>query len=122
VKLQDFYKRTKTALGIEDAAETKRTVQIVLEALFARLTPNEAKHLAAQLPHQLRDRFVVKRGFERLDVSEFIGRISAGLGVNDREAVRRARAVFDVVCDAVSEGAIEHALDQLPSDFQRLLT
>jgi uncharacterized protein (DUF2267 family) len=120
MKLPEFFQRVRRQLGL-DAAESKRTCLAVLDALFARLQPAEARHLASQLPHQLRDRFVVKRGFKRLSSAQLVERVADQLGCDDDEAVRRIRGVFDVVREAVSIGAVEHMLDQLPRDLVGLL-
>lgn len=120
MKLPEFLKRIQESLGL-DPFEARRTAQSVLGALFARLTPDEARHLAAQLPHQLRDRYVVKRGFDRLSAAGLIRRVADDLDVAEDEAVRRIQRVFRVVREAVSPGAVEHALDQFPTDLQGLL-
>jgi uncharacterized protein (DUF2267 family) len=120
MKLSEFYRRIQRMLEI-DANEVRRTCDATLKALFARLTPDEARHLAAQLPHQLRDRFVVKRGFERLSGEEVVDRVAMELDCDDYEAIRRIRAVFRVVREAVSAGAVDHALEQLPADVQAVL-
>jgi uncharacterized protein (DUF2267 family) len=121
VKLPEFLKRIQESLGL-DPFEARRSATSILGALFARLTPDEARHLAAQLPHQLRDRYVVKRGFDRLSAGGLVRRVADDLDLDEDEAIRRIQRVFRVVREAVSPGAVEHALDQMPQDLQSLLT
>jgi hypothetical protein len=87
------------------------------------LGPDEARHLDAQLPHEIQ---LYLRGAappmpESFSSDEFLERVCAREGIDLPESTFHARAVIDVRSEAVSQGEIADVLDRLPDDYRRLL-
>jgi len=93
-----------------------------LETLAERLAGGEPKNLAAQLPAEIGIHLErgPEAGGQRFPLDEFFKRVSEREGVELPKAVFHARAVIDVVCEAVSGGEIQDVRSQLPADFQPL--
>lgn len=101
--------------------QTDALTQATLVSLAARITGDEARDLAAQLPKELRE-FLNRTGeeAEAFDLDEFIRRVSQDAGV-DRELARKGvRAVFQTLHAAVSEGEFEDVMAQLSKEFHEL--
>jgi uncharacterized protein (DUF2267 family) len=50
----------------------------------------------------------------------FLDRVSKREGIDLPVSVHHARAVLDVLQQAVSAGEVQNVLDRLPEDYQRL--
>jgi uncharacterized protein (DUF2267 family) len=99
-----------------------RATRATLETLAERLGPDETRHLAAQLPHEIQ-LFLADAGMpmpERFSLAEFLLRVCAREGIDLSESTHHARAVIDVLTQAVSPGEIGEVLDRLPDDYRRL--
>ena len=102
-----------------------------LQTLGERIQEGEATNLAAQLPDEL-GRFLEENAdtTESFDFQEFISRVAERdenlgdeHGIDDDDlsaAALHARAVVDVLSEAVTEGQIEDIHDQLPDDYNDL--
>ena len=87
-----------------------------------RLGPDESRHLGAQLPPEIQ---LYLRGVdppmpERFTSDEFLERVCAREGVDLPKSTYHARAVIDVLKEAVSQGEIRDVMDRLPDDYRRL--
>jgi uncharacterized protein (DUF2267 family) len=91
--------------------------------LAERLGPDATRHLAAQLPHEIQI-FLADAGLpmpERFSSQEFLLRVCAREGIDLSQSTEHARAVIDVLSEALSEGEAHDVLDRLPDDYRRLL-
>lgn len=106
------------------------TSRATLQTLGERIQEGEATNLAAQLPDEL-GRFLEEHAdaTESFDFQEFISRVAerdenlGDGGIDDDDlsaAALHARAVVDVLDEAVTEGQIEDIRDQLPDDYDDL--
>ncbi len=105
--------------SIEDALKATRAT---LSTLAERLGGEEPRHLAAQLPVELKN-FLEgpSSGMgERFDSDEFLHRISEKEGIDLPVAVYHTRVVLEVLGEAVSPGEMSDVKSQLPKDYQRL--
>ena len=92
-----------------------------LETLAERLGPDETRHLAAHLPHEIQ-LFLSDAGLpvpERFSPEEFLLRVCAREGIDLPLSTSHARAVIDVLTQAVS-GETPDVLERLPEDYRRL--
>lgn len=104
------------------------TSRATLQTLGERIQEGEATNLAAQLPDEL-GRFLEEHAdaTESFGFQEFISRVAERdenlgdeHGIDDDDlsaAALHARAVVDVLDEAVTEGQIEDIRDQLPDDY-----
>ena len=119
----NFYRHVieHTGMSLEAA---KRATPAVLQALRDRLTPQEARQLAAQLPRQIRVAWnvgdVTGRRPARMRPA-FYARVrsAAGLG-STREARALTLAVFAALKVQVSPGEADDVHAQLPKDLKVL--
>lgn len=100
----------------EDAVQATR---ITLETLAQRVESGGAENLGAQLPEEVGRFLSQDHPAETFDWNEFIDRLveKGGYSPEDErgDAVHHARAVMDVVSDAVSAGAFDDVRSQLSS-------
>jgi uncharacterized protein (DUF2267 family) len=100
--------------------ETVRAIQATLETLAERITGSEAEDLAAQLPPELGTYLQQTEKTERFPVETFFLRVAAKEGVDVPDATFHARAVMDVLGEAVTAGELEDVLSQLPESYEPL--
>ena len=96
-----------------------------LETLGERISEGTAENLAAQLPPEigLHLRRTAAGDGERFDLDDFFALITerSSPGVDEAEAVFRARCVFEVVDEATQGNLMGKLRDQLPAEYDRLI-
>ncbi|MGK5629929.1 DUF2267 domain-containing protein [Streptomyces sp. URMC 123] len=122
MRYDEFLARVRERGEYTDQAEAEHVTQAVLAILAQRITPDEAKNLAAQLPGDLGQALEVgdRRNVESYGVEEFLGRIARRTGARPRTAEWDAGAVLSTLADTVSDGEVDDLLAQLPSGFPTL--
>lgn len=129
MKDREFLRQVAAALGCDEGrAET--VTFVVFEELRQRLTPREASHVAAQLPHGLQRMWCENerpdRAVTRTHLAEFLGHVRQRAVLPDEhEAERSTRAVFGALQRLLGsptglEGEAWDVLSQLPKDLKRL--
>jgi uncharacterized protein (DUF2267 family) len=120
----EMQNRAELASRGEALSATRATLQTFSE----RIQEGEATNAAAQLPDEL-GRFLEEGAdtTESFDYREFITRVAEreeNLGSDDDDdrsaAALHARAVIDVLDEAVTEGQVEDLRDQLPDEYADL--
>lgn len=120
---EEFVGQVQNLGHLSSTAEAERAIRATLETLAERLAGGEASDLAAQLPAEIGEH-LRRRGeesFERLDLDEFYDRVSEREGSEKPDAVHHAKAVVQVLRDAVTPGEMEDVEQQLPEVFRHLL-
>jgi len=97
-----------------------RATQAVLETLAERIRAGEADDLAAQLPPEIGTYLRSAETTERFDIEEFFLRVAAKETADLPDAVHHARAVMDVLQEAVTTGEMEDVRAQLPDTYKPL--
>ncbi len=97
-------------------------VRATLTTLAQRLTPEETKDLAAQLPQEIAVylRGGDQLGPERLAVHEFLQRVAGREHVDMATANFHARVVLSMIKESVSKGELDDVLAQLPDEYHPL--
>ena len=113
-----------------DAGRAEAITLVVFQELRGRITVKEAAHVAAQMPHTLRELWLdgedPQRHVQRVHRAEFIGRVrNRAFLPDDTEAERAIRAVFRTLQHALgsahgTEGEAWDILSQLPRDLKPL--
>jgi uncharacterized protein (DUF2267 family) len=122
MQTQEFLGQVQNKAHLATLGEAMRATRATLETLAERLGPDDARHLAAQLPHEIQ-LFLADAGLpmpERFSSDEFLLRVCAREGIDLTESTQHARAVIDVLTTAVSRGAPIDVLTRLPDDYRRL--
>ena len=101
------------------AAET--IIRATLETLRERLQPEAAKHVAAQLPHELA-RHLRGGNFEHFGLSDFYRRVARREEADIEKAAFHARCVLETVAEAITPGAVHKLEKQMPLEFSELFS
>ncbi len=122
MKHDEFIGQVQHRARLSSRGEAERATRATLEILAERLAGGEANDLAAQLPQELAE--YLRREWsgigERFSLEEFFRRVSLREGVDLPDAIFHARAVIEVLTEAVSMGEINDVRAQLPAEFDRL--
>lgn len=121
MQYHDFIGQVQSRARLATEQDAVRATRATLQTLGERLFGGQADNAAAQLPSEV-GRFLteIDHGQEISSV-EFFHRISDRENVELPNAVYHARAVLEVLGEAISEGELEKIRAQLPDDFSRLL-
>jgi uncharacterized protein (DUF2267 family) len=122
MKHDEFIGQVQHRARLSSRGAAERATRATLETLAERLAGGEAKDLAAQLSLEIAEHL---RGQwsalgERFSLDEFFRRVSLREGVDLSDAVFHARAVIEVLSEAVSQGEMDDVRAQLPTEFDRL--
>ena len=122
MKYDEFIANVRAAENL-DRQGAEKAAGATLEALSRRLTEDEAKDLAAQLPPELGDHVrAAAPPLEKASLDEFFDKVAELEGTPDRrEAERHARAVLGVLSEAVTAGELDDVFSQLPEEYRDLL-
>lgn len=123
MKARHMYSRVGIEADLETMADARQATKAVLQTLRDRLTPDEARHAAAQLPAELKRMWMTDDRRDRrplkLHRREFYDRVKRQA---DLPTVRKAELVTDAVFAALkeqlSEGEADDILTQLPRDLK----
>jgi uncharacterized protein (DUF2267 family) len=122
MQTEEFLGQVQSKARLATLGEAMRATRATLETLAERLGPDEARHLAAQLPHEIQ-LFLSDAGLpmpERFSSDEFLLRVCAREGIDLPVSTHHARAVIDVLTHAVPPGEAIDVLERLPDDYRRL--
>jgi uncharacterized protein (DUF2267 family) len=122
MQTQEFLGQVQNKAHLATLGEAMRATRATLETLAERLGPDETRHLAAQLPHEIQ-LFLADAGMpmpERFSSDEFLLRVCAREGIDLLESTHHAQAVIDVLMQAVAHGGNVDVLERLPDDYRRL--
>jgi uncharacterized protein (DUF2267 family) len=123
----EFIGQAQSRARLSSRGDAERACRATLETLGERIPEGLADNLAAQLPHEIGERlrrtevyFGAATG-ERFDRQEFIARVAARAGVRQQQAAYLARAVLEVVGEAVQGGVMAKVAESLPEDIRDLV-
>jgi uncharacterized protein (DUF2267 family) len=119
MRYEEFVHRVATAANI-DGEQAKTITRSVLETLGERLERTHRNHLADQLSEELREMVLDRPVTRRFLLEEFYNRVAARADLRHSPAVRRTKAVMEVLRQAVSEGELEDIRAELPSEYGEL--
>ena len=125
MKARHVYARVGIEADLATMADARQATKAVLQTLRDRLTPDEARQAAAQLPAELKRLWAADdRSAPRalkLHRREFYDRIKRAA---DLPTLRKAELVTDAVFAALkeqlSEGEADDILTQLPRDLKHV--
>jgi uncharacterized protein (DUF2267 family) len=122
MKHDEFIGQVQYRAHLSSRGEAERATRATLETLAERLAGGEANDLASQLPLEIAEHL---RGEwsgmgEHFSLDEFFQRVCRREVVDLPKAVYHARAVMEVLSEAVSKGEMDDVRAQLPAEFDRL--
>jgi uncharacterized protein (DUF2267 family) len=118
----EFIGQVQHRARLSSRGDAEVATRATLETLAERLAGNEPSNAASQLPRGIADYMQhIDAGMgERFSLDEFFQRVSVREGVELPQAVFHARAVIEVLQEAVSQGEINDIRAQLPEEFNPL--
>ena len=117
MKQEEFRQAVKTRIGVVHNDQADEIIGAVLSTLSARISDEEAQHLAAQLPEPYKTVVRSENRQETFALEEFFARIAGELRLGRGPATRYAQAVLDVLNEAVTTGELQDVMAQLPDEF-----
>jgi uncharacterized protein (DUF2267 family) len=123
MRAQKVYSRVAVEAGLDTLEQSRRATAAVLQALRDRLTPDEARQAAAQLPLELKELWAGGRPPLtrplRLHRREFLERVRLDAELRSTaQAALVIDAVFGALKDQISEGEANDIMAQLPRDLK----
>ena len=111
----DFYRRVQARLPDTIEADGRTITHELFAALAARLTPDEAAEIGAELPEEMGDLPAHAHGDGTLSRDDLIEELATRLDLDDDEAETGAIVVLSVVREAIEPTVeIEQLLETLP--------
>ncbi len=106
--------------GLDTVEQAKTALEVVLQALVRRLTPDEAKDLIAQLPSLLHPALhALPPGPDKLITRDTIeAELARRLAVDRTHAARLLAAIGVTIAENVSRGQMDDVRGQLPEDLR----
>lgn len=122
MQYEQFVGQVQDRARLASQGETVRAICATFETLGERIANGERSHLAAQLPPGLGDYLRLAKQQERFDLQGFFKRVAEreGAGVDTPQAAHHARAVIEVLGEAVSQGQLQQVRGVLPDDYAPL--
>ena len=123
MRARQVYSRVAVEAGLDTLEESRRATAAVLQALRDRLTPDEARQAAAQLPRELKELWVAGMPAManplKLHRREFLERVRLEAGLKTTsQAGMVTDAVFAAIKEQISEGEADDIMAQLPRDLK----
>lgn len=118
----DFYRRVQARLPDTIETDGRTITHELLHALAARLRPDEAAELGAELPEEVGDLLAAAHGRGELTRDDLIEDLATRLDLDDDDAETAAIVVLSVVREAIEPTVeIEQVLESLPPDLAQLM-
>ena len=120
--VEEFYKRVQARLPDTIDADGRTITHELFHALAARLKPDEAAGLGAELPDELGDLLAPAHGHSELQRDDLIEDLAMRLDLDDDDAETGAIVVLSVVREAIEPTVeIDQILETLPPDLAQLM-
>lgn len=107
--------------GDVERAVAERTTRATLEVLGERFSIDEARAFARLLPPELVGSLMTLDAARPFGADEFVHRVAEREGVDDRDALRHAGAVFFALRRAMGDDGFKRLKAALPQDFAPLV-
>ena len=123
MKYDDFIGRVQDRARLDSTNRAMNAVRATLATLSERLTLEEAKDLASQLPNEIGACLSISPVMhaQRLSLDEFFYRVATREKAHPQDAIYHTRVVMEVLGEAVSRGEMEDVLSQMPAEFRTFI-
>ena len=120
MKYDEFMGQVQSRAKLSSLEDAVKAARATLETISERLPAGEREHLASQLPDEIARFMKMDQEIDKYSIDEFFERVTEREGTRKPDAVFHARAVLDVLQDAVTKGEADDVKAQLPEEFQTL--
>lgn len=123
----EFIHRLQADTQVIDRDEAEKIVSVVFTTLHHRLTPDQADHVEAHLPKDMKDLWsgnILQRAVrriaspEKMDYTEFMDRIAEETGLPRDRAEALTRAVFRLLKEQLGKEEAHDVQAELPKRLQ----
>jgi uncharacterized protein (DUF2267 family) len=120
MQFDEFVGQVQHRARLPSSGDALKAIRVTLETLAERLSGEEPRNLASQLPQEIGIFLGEKGKAERFSSDEFFQRVAKRENSDLPDAVQHVRAVFSVINDAASKGEVDDLRSQLPEDYDAL--
>jgi uncharacterized protein (DUF2267 family) len=113
---RELIKKVQLYSGFSDS-ESETALRLFVRKLAARLTLNERKDFASQLPKDLKDEAMTDETSEVRTAEDFIMQFAIEENIDESRAKKQVMSAWKAIKDAISKGEIEDIKAQLPHDI-----
>lgn len=121
MRADEFVAKVRTLAEFESNDQAYEAIEATLDTLRQRLTGNEPRNLASQLPPEIAGPLDGEGGGEDFSISEFYDRVAEKENAGREEATGHARAVTATVQELVTAGELDDVREQLKGEFEELV-
>ncbi len=123
MQYEEFSQRVEEQLGGNRSdGEAHQAIIATLETLSERITGGESRDLAEQLPGELQGPLQqAAEAAEDFSIEEFFQRVAEREGLDINKARNDVPAVMTVLREALTQGALDDVMAQLPANFNERL-
>lgn len=122
MQADEFVRQVQEQARIPTGDIALKVIEATLETLGERITRDERRDLAAQLPKQLKEYVNKRQETARFDLEEFYNRVAGRSDLGLPAAILQSQVVMDVLQQAVSPGQLEDIRRQLPAEYEELFS
>lgn len=114
---RELVKRVQDYSGFSDS-ESEKALRVFISTLAARITEDERKDFASQLPSELQDEAMSVNETTRFDREDMYQAIADLQDIEPDHAKKQVMAAWKALKDQVTPGEIEDIKSQLPKDIE----
>lgn len=120
MELTEILERATEHTGL-DEMRVATAVPAFLETLSLRLTADEQRDLAAQLPDELKGTLhPTDPDVRKVSTDQFVSQFAERAGIDQDTALGAVHGLWDTVAEAVSPGQADEVISQLPAELAQL--
>lgn len=113
---RELIKKVQLYSGFSDQ-ESENALVLFVKNLGARLTPDEQKDFASQLPAELKEAALTTETSRVKTADAFIQLFCLEENIDEKHAKKQVMSAWRAIKDTVSEGEIQDIKSQLPRDL-----
>ena len=120
MRYSDFVSNVQNTAGLDGAGADVAAIRATLETLAERLSADEVKDMAAQLPREIAVYVGGAGQAQRFSLEDFFRKVAEREPADLPDATYHARAVVEVLDEAVSAGEMNDIRESLPAGWRPL--
>jgi uncharacterized protein (DUF2267 family) len=120
MEFDQFVGKVQQKARLSSGGEAVQAIRATLVTLGERLPGGAAENLAAQLPREIGFYLTKPDTSDSFDLDEFLTRVAEKEAIDKPDSVYHARAVIEVLQEAVAPQALNKVKSNLPDDFNPL--
>jgi len=120
MQYRELVKKVQIYSGFSDQ-ESETALRTFAGKLGSRLTPQERRQFASELPSDLKAVVLEAQAGEKFGAEELVRYVCEANGIDEAHARKQIHASWRAIKDAISPGEIRDIKAQLPRDLDAML-